>query len=70
MRKTPALLASVLWLVFLGGPVACSTVVSPEEVTKREMERDREDPGAYVGDTNEQAAEEDAYRSVIEAEDR
>ncbi len=70
MRKTPALLATVLWLVSLGGPVACSTTVSQEEVTQREIEEDRENPDASVGESSEQAAEEEAFRDVIEDEDR
>jgi hypothetical protein len=70
MRKTPALLATVLCLVSLGGPVACNTTVSQEEVTQREIAEDRDNPDAHVEESSEQAAEEEAYRDVIDEEDR
>ncbi len=70
MRKAPALLATALWLVSLGGLVACSTTVSQEEVTQRELEEARDEPDAQAGESNAQAAEEGLYRDVIDASDR
>jgi hypothetical protein len=70
MRKAPALLATALWLVSLGGPVACSTTVSQEEVTQREIAEDRDARDPHVGESSEQAAEEETYWDVDAEEDR
>jgi hypothetical protein len=70
MRKAPALLATALWLVSLGGPVACNTTVSPEEVTKREMKEDRDARDPHVGESSEQAAEEGISEDMIDDSDR
>ncbi len=70
MRKAPALLATVFWLVSLGGPVACSTTVSQEEVTKREMEEARDDPDAHVEESSAQASEEEIYQDMIDDSER
>jgi hypothetical protein len=70
MRKAPALLATALWLVSLGGPVACSTTVSQEEVTKREMEEARDDPAPQAGESSAEAAEEGISEDMIDDSDR
>ncbi len=70
MRKAPALLATALWLVSLGGPVACSTTVSQEEVTKREMDEARDDPGAYVEESSAEASEEEVFGDMIDDSER
>ena len=70
MRKAPALLATALCLVSLGGHVACSTTVSQDEVTKREIEEARDEPDAQAGESNAQASEEGVYRDVIDASER